>query len=85
MAVRKRKRFSLNERIAHFDKVAKTEFEKTGGNLHAPMSNREKYAHGYLQGAQRGLSSNHNKLDKYTKLGESAGNRARLKSQNLKF
>ena len=85
MAVRNKKRYSLKQRIAYYDKVVKAEFDKNGGNFYTPMSNREKYAHGYLQGAQRGLSGNHNRLDKYTKLGESAGNKARLKSQNVKF
>lgn len=79
----KNKKYSLNERVKHYSNIMSREyakFDKTN-----KTSNKLDYAIGYVQGAEKGLSLNYNKLSKYQKLGQRAGNNARIKSLNVKF
>ena len=64
-----------------YNKVAKNEYIKNGNKI----SNKERYANGFIQGAEHGFSLNFDTLDKYSKIGQKAGVRARKKSENLKF
>ena len=81
---RGRKKYSLKERIAFWDKVADDEYKKFGGD-YKKRTGRYEYAMGFLQGAERGRSLNFDELSKSTQSGELAGERARQKSHNVKF
>lgn len=77
------KQYSLNDRINHYSNIMKEESKKFDKTKKA--SNKLLFAMGYEQGATRGLSLDHNRLSKYEKLGQIAGDNARKKSENIKF
>lgn len=79
----KNKKYSLNERVKHYSNIMSREYAKYDKTN--KMSNKLNYAIGYVQGAERGLSLDYNKLSKFEKLGQRAGNNARIKSMNVKF
>lgn len=78
---KKKNKYSLSQRIDYYNRIAESEYKKNGNKV----SNKERYAYGYIQGATKGLSLNYDSLDKYSKLGQKAGVRASEKSRNIKF
>ena len=80
---RKRKKYSLNERLNYYYNISRKEwqkYDKTG-----KVSNKLQFANGYMQGAERGRSLDYDKLNRFEKLGQDAGVKARQKSEKLKF
>ena len=78
-----RKKYSLNERLDYYYNKSEKEYkkyDKTG-----KISNKLKFANGFIQGAERGRSLDYDKLNRFDKLGQDAGVKARRKSENLKF
>lgn len=79
----KKKKYTLSQRLDYYYNISHSEYLK--GEKSGKFSNKYRFASGYLQGAERGRSLNFDKLNKYEKLGQIAGEKARKKSENIKF